>query len=167
MMYFMEMNATKNSHGCFIYQKGVNYAIVRPCGLNDNHPEGSRPLFSQGDVAVGRNNRKDVAKVLVECLATPEATGKTFELLGIAGYEPPRSIGGALSKLRTDKEGVPPLDVILSTYTTLQQLLPGEAQDAAALAMGQTYEQLDRDEVGRLGVRGEENVDAAGIKPSS
>lgn len=54
---------------------GVDYVVVRPCGLNDNHPAGSRPLFSQGDVAVGRINRKDVAKLLVDCLAAPAATG--------------------------------------------------------------------------------------------
>lgn len=148
-------------------ETGVDYAIVRPCGLNDDHPAGSRPLFSQGDVAVGRINRRDVAKVMVDCLCTPEANGKTFEVIGVAGYQPATSIRGALSTLRTDREGLPPLDVILSTYTTLQQLLPGESQDSAALAMGQTYEQLDKDEVGRLGVRGQENAEAAAPKPSS
>lgn len=148
-------------------QTGVDYAIVRPCGLNDNHPAGSRPLFTQGDVAVGRINRKDVAKVMVDCLCAPEATGKTFEVIGVAGYQPPTSIRAPLSGLRTDKEGLPPLDVILSTYTTLQQLLPGETQDSAALAMGQTYEQLDRGEKGRLGQRGEERLDEAGPRPSA
>lgn len=59
------------------------------------------------------------------------------------------------------------MDAILSTYTTLQQLLPGETQDAAALAMGQTYEQLDKNEEGRLGARGEENAQRAAPKPSS
>ena len=57
---------------------GVNYCIVRPTGLNDKWPAGSRPLFSQGDVAVGRINRQDVAKVLVDVLGTPEACDKTF-----------------------------------------------------------------------------------------
>jgi hypothetical protein len=109
----------------------------------------------------------DVAKVLVDCLVTPEATGKTFEVIGVAGYPAADSIAGALRNLRSDEQGLPPLDVIVSTYTTLQQLLPGEKQDAAALAMGQTYEQLDRGEVGRLGVRGQENAEAAAPKPSS
>lgn len=148
-------------------KKGVDYTIVRPCGLNDQHPVGSRPLFSQGDVAVGRINRQDVAKVMVDCMCAPEATGKTFEVIGVAGYQPPKSIRGALASLRTDKEGLPPMDSILSTYTTLQQLLPGETQDSAALAMGQTYEQLDRNEVGRLGPRGQENAEGAAPKPSS
>jgi NAD(P)H-binding len=145
----------------------VDYTIVRPCGLNDKHPAGSRPLFTQGDVAVGRINRKDVAKVMVDCLCAPEATGKTFEVIGVAGYQPPTSIRGPLAGLRTDKEGLPPLDVILSTYTTLQQLLPGESQDSAALAMGQTYEQLDKGEEGRLGPRGKEKIDGVAPTPSS
>jgi NAD(P)H-binding len=147
-------------------ETGVDYTIVRPCGLNDNHPAGSRPLFSQGDVAVGRINRIDVAKVLVDCLISPEATGKTFEVIGVAGYPAADSIAGALKNLRSDEQGLPPLDVILSTYTTLQQLLPGEKQDSAALAMGQTYEQLDKGEVGRLGVRGQENAEAVAPQPS-
>ena len=116
---------------------------------------------------MGRINRKDVAKLRVDCLCAPEANGKTFEVIGVAGYQPALSIRGALSSLRSDKDGLPPLDVILSTYTTLQQLLPGETQDSAALAMGQTYEQLDKNEEGRLGPRGEENAEAAAPKPSS
>ena len=151
----------------YLSSSRVDYAVVRPCGLNDNHPAGSRPLFSQGDVAVGRINRNDVAKLLVDCLAAPGATGKTFEVIGVAGYQPAASVDGALANLRSDKEGLPPIDAILSTYTTLQQLLPGETQDSAALAMGQTYEQLDKNEVGRLGVRGKEDARGAAPKPSS
>jgi hypothetical protein len=48
----------------------------------------------------------------------------------------------------------------------MQQLLPGERQDAAALAMGQTYEQLDEGKTGRLGKRGEEDVEEANLKPT-
>lgn len=88
-------------------------------------------------------------------------------MISIAGYQPAASMNGALANLRSDKEGLPPLDAILSTYTTLQQLLPGETQDSAALAMGQTYEQLDKNEEGRLGARGEENAREAAPKPSS
>jgi len=147
----------------------TNYCIVRPCGLNDDWPAGSRPLFSQGDVAVGRINRKDVASILVDVLSTPEATGKTFEVVGVAGYPKPVSLGPALERLYKD-DGEPPSNaeaVLFATYTTMQQLLPGEKQDAAALAMGQTYEQLDKDETGRLGERGKENAEAAAPKPSS
>jgi NAD(P)-dependent dehydrogenase (short-subunit alcohol dehydrogenase family) len=64
----------------------LHYCVVRPCGLNDAWPAGSRSIFTQGDVAVGRLNRKDLAKILVDCLSTPEATDKTFEVVGIAGY---------------------------------------------------------------------------------
>ena len=41
----------------------------------------------------------------------------------------------------------------------------GQRQDAAALAMGQTYEQLDKGETGRLGERGKER--APGYVPTS
>ncbi|CAN0408711.1 unnamed protein product, partial [Scytosiphon promiscuus] len=34
-----------------------------------------------------RSNREDVADVLVRCLATPEATGKTFEVQSLPGFE--------------------------------------------------------------------------------
>ncbi|VEU44728.1 unnamed protein product [Pseudo-nitzschia multistriata] len=145
---------------------GADYCIVRPCGLNDNWPEGARPVVSQGDVAVGRINRRDVSRILCDVLSLPEALHKTFEVLGLGGYPPPSSIGPALERLRTDSE--PPSEAeVEATYLALQQLLPGERQDAAALAMGQTYEQLDRGETGRLGERGTENVDAAGIKPTT
>jgi uncharacterized protein YbjT (DUF2867 family) len=148
-------------------ETGSGYCIVRPGGLNDKWPAGSRPVFSQGDVAVGRINRKDVAKVLVDVLSAPEATGKTFEVIALAGYPKSNAIGPALSRLINDKDGLPPLDSIVATYNAMQQLIPGEEQDSAALAMGQTYEQLDKGETGRLGKRGEENAEAAAPKPSS
>lgn len=147
-------------------QSGVNYCIVRPCGLNDSWPSGSRPVFSQGDVAVGRINRKDVATVLVDTLAATEACGKTFEVVGIADYAPTKNIGPLLANLKTDKEGVSE-ETVEATYFLMQQLLPGERQDSAALAMGQTYEQLDKGEEGRLGERGKENVEAANLEPTS
>lgn len=150
---------------------GVEYAIFRPTGLNDNWGANQRPIFSQGDVAVGRINRVDVAKILVEILSTPEATGKTFEAFTIANsaenyYPPAESIGPALSGLSPDSEGVNE-EVVRSTYAVLQQLLPGEKQTADQLAMGQTYEQLDADEEGRLGKKGEENLELVEMGPSS
>jgi hypothetical protein len=148
-------------------QSGTGYCIVRPGGLNDKWPAGSRPVFSQGDVAVGRINRQDLAKVLVDVLSAPEATGKTFEVIALAGYPKSNAIGPALSRLYNDKDGLPPLDSIVATYNAMQQLLPGEEQDSAALAMGQTYEQLDKGETGRLGKRGEEKAEEAAPKPSS
>ena len=150
---------------------GVDYCIFRPCGLNDKWAPNQRPIFSQGDIAVGRINREDVAKILVDCLSSPQATGKTFEAVTIAGsrgyYPPAPSIGPALGRLAPDADGGgrgPDEEVVRATYAIMQQLLPGERQDAAGLAMGQTYEQLDRDEAGRLGERGEEE---APIEPTS
>ena len=150
---------------------GVDYTIFRPCGLNDKWSPKQRPIFSQGDIAVGRINREDVASILVELLSTPEATGKTFEAVTIAnsqeGYYPPAaSIGPALSRLALDSDNGgngPSEDVVRATYAVMQQLLPGEKQEAQLLAMGQTYEQLDKEEEGRLGKRGTE---VAPIKPT-
>lgn len=144
---------------------GVNYCIVRPTGLNDKWPSGSRPLFSQGDVAVGRINRKDVATILCDVLSTPEACDKTFEVLTLVGYPPARNIAPALARLRTDAEGLTE-GQLEANYALLQQLLPGEVQDAAQLAMGQTYEQLDQGITGRLGPRGSENAEASAPKPT-
>ncbi|KAG7363063.1 NAD-dependent epimerase/dehydratase [Nitzschia inconspicua] len=145
---------------------GVNYCIVRPCGLNDNWPAGARPVFSQGDVAVGRINRQDVAKVLCDVLTLEEACDKTFEVVGLAGYPPPLEIAPALKRLKTDAQGISEAESE-AMYAIMQQLLPGEKQDAAALAMGQTYEQLDKGETGRLGERGTENAEAAAPKPTN
>jgi len=144
---------------------GVPYCVVRPCGLNDDWPEG-RPLFSQGDVAVGRTNRADVAGVLAACVSEPSASGKTFEMLSLKGYPAPRSLAPALARLLPDLprpaagaggadssgaewKGPLPLEegAIAAEYAVLQQLLPGEAQDATALEMGRTYEQVDKGEV--------------------
>ena len=139
-------------------QSDVEYCIVRPSGLNDEWPAGSRPVFTQGDVAVGRIHRKDVAQVLVDVLSTPEATGKTFEVTGLSGYPQATTIRPTLERLLTDKEGLPSKEYVTATYNAMQQLLPGEKQNAAALAMGQTYEQLDENKVGRLGERGKEDL---------
>ncbi len=147
-------------------QSGVPYCIFRPTGLNDKWPSGSRPIFSQGDVAVGRINRKDVATILADCITAREVTGKTFEAFTIEGYPPAESISAAVGRLRLDSEGPIPTDALSATFTAMQQLLPGEKQDAAALAMGQTYEELDSGKTGRLGERGKENAEAAAPQPS-
>jgi hypothetical protein len=117
-------------------KSGVKYCIVRPAGLNDEWPSGSRPIFSQGDVAVGRICRKDVATVCVDVLSTPEACDKTFEVIGLAHYPPAVSIAPTLARLKTDREGLPSPEETAAIYAVMQQFLPGEKQDAAALAMG-------------------------------
>ncbi|KAG8466153.1 hypothetical protein KFE25_001909 [Diacronema lutheri] len=141
---------------------GCSYAIVRPTGLNDAWPSG-RTVLSQGDMAVGRINRDDVAELLCALVAEPAAAGKTFEAMGLPTYPKLRSLKGVLGRLRTDAQLAPTggtlSDAELAVeYALLQQLLPGETGDAAALAMGQTYEQLDTGEQGRLGARGEEQA---------
>lgn len=149
-------------------KSGVPYCIVRPCGLNDNWPVGSRPVFSQGDVAVGRIHRRDVANILADVLTTPEATGKTFEVIGLAGYPRPASLRPILERMYADDDmSKLSEEFVDANYASAQQLLPGEKQDSAALAMGQTYEQLDRGITGRLGERGTENAEAALIQSSS
>ena len=44
-----------------------------------------------------------------------------------------------------------PESVLDVTYALMQQLVPGEELAPQKLAMGQTYEQLDKGETGRLG----------------
>jgi len=151
-------------------ESGTPYCIVRPTGLNDKDwPAGSRPILSQGDVAVGRIHRQDVAKVLVNVLLSPEATGKTFEVMTLAGYPPPASLDPALKRLIRDDELVNFEQDEVSTYATyltLQQMLPGEKQDSANIALGQTYEQMDQNQEGRFGPRGAEQVEKVLLKPT-
>lgn len=148
-------------------ETGVDYCVVRPCGLNDAWPAKSRPIFSQGDVAVGRINRSDVADLLVDVLSSPAAVGKTFEAVTMTGYPPAPSIEKAMSGLLPDTAGIPSNEMLGVTYAMMQQLLPGEKQDSAALAMGQTYEELDVGKTGRLGERGKEDAEMAAPKPTS
>jgi uncharacterized protein YbjT (DUF2867 family) len=147
-------------------QSGVPFCVVRPAGLNDNWPAGSRPVFSQGDMAVGRINRKDVARILADALSTREASGKTFEAIALAGYPPADSIAPALERLKKDTEGLPSDEILDATYAAMQQLLPGEKQDSTKIALGQTYEQMDKNEEGRFGPRGAERVEEVTLQPS-
>jgi len=137
---------------------GCRYTVVRPTGLNDDWPRG-RPVLSQGDLAVGRISRADVAALLVSTLGEPAAVGKTFEACAVPGYPFPNSYATQLGRLAADSD-VPGLsqDVLDVTYALLQQLVPGEILKPEALAMGQKYEELDAGMEGRLGKRGEEKV---------
>ena len=94
---------------------------------------------------------------------TGAARGKTFEAIAMAGLPVPRSLTTQLSRLRVDGEkGVEPTKeeeaAVLATYNIMQQLVPGQIMAPQGLAMGQTYEQLDKEEAGRLGKRGEEKA---------
>jgi hypothetical protein len=135
---------------------GCDYSIVRPCGLNDDFPSG-RPLLTQGDLAVGRINRVDVASLLVAISKENEATGKTFEAITLPQFPVPQSYDQQLGRLKADGQELSD-DVLDLTYNIMQQMTPGEMLAPQNLAMGQTYEQLDTGEEGRLGKRGEETV---------
>eukprot|EP00316_Scyphosphaera_apsteinii_P024325 CAMPEP_0119301032 /NCGR_PEP_ID=MMETSP1333-20130426/2894_1 /TAXON_ID=418940 /ORGANISM="Scyphosphaera apsteinii, Strain RCC1455" /LENGTH=321 /DNA_ID=CAMNT_0007303005 /DNA_START=60 /DNA_END=1025 /DNA_ORIENTATION=+ len=126
---------------------GIEYCVVRPTGLKFDGWARGRPIISQGDVAVGRTNPDDLAELLVSLLDEPESKGKTFEVFTLAGYPAPRTLSSALERLKPDSEMPLPEAVTDSVYAALQQLLPGEEQDATKLEMGRTYEQLDSGEV--------------------
>ena len=109
---------------------GASYVVVRPCGLNDAHPSG-RPLLSQGDIAVGRINRADVADLLTRMLFEPEAAGTTFETIALPGYPVPRGFGQQLARLcrdgDVDKTAPDAAQAVLDAqYALMQQLVPGE-----------------------------------------
>jgi len=135
--------------------KGLDYCVVRPCGLNDNHPSG-RPILTQGDVAVGRINRQDVATLLVDILFEKSSSGKTFEAIAVPEYPKPVSYAEQLGRFKSDDSGGIDEREVDATYALMQQLVPGEQLAPQKLAMGQTYEQLDKGETGRLGERGKE-----------
>lgn len=97
-----------------------------------------------GDVAVGRTNVLDLAAVLVDILDEPDARGKTFELFTLAGYPAATALGPNLRRLAPDAAGPLAEAAVDATYDALQQLLPGEEQDATKLEMGRTYEQVDQ-----------------------
>lgn len=128
---------------------GQAYCIVRPTGLKFEGWPAGRPLFSQGDVAVGRTNPQDLVDVLVGALGEEGASGKTFEMFTVTGYPAPRELAPALARLQADAAG--PLDEasVDTSYDLLQQLLPGEEQDATRLEMGRTYEEVDSGAVSR------------------
>ncbi|KAJ8599551.1 hypothetical protein CTAYLR_007116 [Chrysophaeum taylorii] len=141
-------------------RSGGRYTIVRPTGLNDDWPRG-RVVVSQGDLAVGRISRADVAAVLASLAVDVEASvvnGLTFEMFALAGYPAPASLDAQLARLRRDDRALESFETLDATYALLQQLVPGETLRPQDLAMGQTYEQLDAGETGRLGARGAENV---------
>mmetsp|Transcript_14426 Transcript_14426/g.19287 ORF Transcript_14426/g.19287 Transcript_14426/m.19287 type:complete len:227 (-) Transcript_14426:948-1628(-) len=139
------------------------YCIVRPTGLNDEWPRG-RLVLSQGDLAVGRTNRADLAQLLVQLAldVDPSYTnGLTIEAFTLANYPAPRELEPILSRLTPDHELLnvnhqQDADSVL--YNLLQQLVPGETMAPNQLAMGQTYENLDNKETGRLGERGAEKL---------
>jgi len=151
-------------------ESGVSYTVVRPTGLKDGDDwfsgSNARPIVSQGDVAVGRIHRDDVASLLLSCIDSKDVIGKTWEVFSLAGYQPPVTMEKSFQSLRLDSDGEIDENVLEATYMAMQQLLPGETQDASALAMGQTYEQLDEGKDGILGAKGEEQAESVAPRPS-
>lgn len=62
----------------------------------------------------------------------------------LAGYPAPRSLSSLLAPLGSDSDGPMEEAAVDATYRAMQQLLPGEEQDATKLEMGRTYEQVTR-----------------------
>jgi len=101
---------------------GVAYCVVRPCGLNEEQPDG-RYVISGGDVATGRIGRQDLADFLVDMLAEPTAQGKTLEVFTLPGL-PKRPLAPAIDALPPDgAEGSPAPEA--GSYVILKQLSPG------------------------------------------
>jgi uncharacterized protein YbjT (DUF2867 family) len=59
---------------------GLEWTIVRPGGLTDV-PGSGRVALAERLGRSGSVPREDVARVLLECLATPRTVGRTFEVL--------------------------------------------------------------------------------------
>lgn len=110
-----------------VRSSGVPYCVVRPCGLNAEHPNG-RFVVSSGDVATGRISRQDVAEFLVSVLAEPGAEGKTMEIFTLPDL-PKRSMSDVITSLPKDTaDGCPTPNADI--YSVLKQLSPGSSNDA-------------------------------------
>lgn len=74
----------KNELEKHIRKSGVSYTVVRPVGLWDK-PRGEHPIaLIPGDVQVpGMVTRGDVALVVVDALANPDAKGKSFTMFNV------------------------------------------------------------------------------------
>lgn len=60
---------------------GLEYCVVRPCGLVDDlEGEDATLELAQGDAITGRLTRREVARVVAAALETGDATRKTFEV---------------------------------------------------------------------------------------
>ncbi|CEL92961.1 unnamed protein product [Vitrella brassicaformis CCMP3155] len=132
-------------------KSGVPYCIVRPCGLNDAHKRG-RPVLVQGDVAIGRINRKDAAEVVCSVLECPEATGKTFEVFTIPLYKKsPQTFKKTLEGLKRDspdwQDDVGSKVVSDELYEFLRQLQPNpQPRNVDQGSLRQSDEEPEEDE---------------------
>ena len=73
---------------------GLPYTIVRPGWFDYNADDQLRPMFLQGDKRTtgtprdGVVSRRQIARILLASLGSPEADRKTFELVAEKGPEP-------------------------------------------------------------------------------
>jgi uncharacterized protein YbjT (DUF2867 family) len=60
-------------------ESGLDYTILRPGGLTDDHGTGKVQLGER--LEYGQVTRDDVAAVIAECLTADSSIGKAFDLL--------------------------------------------------------------------------------------
>lgn len=68
-----------------VRESGLEYVIVRPGGLTDGEATGDLLVAEGGDTVSGTVARRDVARLLVAALTTPEAANRTCEIVSHAG----------------------------------------------------------------------------------
>ncbi len=73
----------------YLRNSGLSYTVVRPGGLREIHDSGTGLLLTQGDLGLGGEiTYEDIASVLIECLANPDARNKTFEVINFKTAKP-------------------------------------------------------------------------------
>lgn len=91
---------------------GRPYTIVRPGWFDLNAEDEQRLVMRQGDTRPAQNpedgsvSRRQVARVLVSCVSSPAAVGKTFELVAEAGPAQD-DLEPLFAELRPDTPGSP------------------------------------------------------------
>ncbi|WP_416968083.1 SDR family oxidoreductase [Streptomyces sp. 4F14] len=107
---------------------GLPYTIVRPGWFDMNDPGEQRLVLLQGDTrrsgspSDGVIAREQIARVLVSALSSPEATGRTFELVAERGPAP-----AGLGPLFTALDQDPP-DALDGVHDEANMPLPTEPQ---------------------------------------
>ena len=73
----------------YLRESGLSYTVVRAAGMRD-FPGGENGilLLQKDEIASGLITRSDVAAVMVECLANPNAVGKTFAITNYLALDP-------------------------------------------------------------------------------
>ena len=86
----------------YLRNSGLVYSVVRASGLRNSLGGENGVLLSQTDESgLGYVTRADVAAVMVECLANPDARGKTFKVFNVLADDP-ESWRDDFAELQTD-----------------------------------------------------------------